>query len=503
MIRQNILANSLGRAWGFVSVYLFIPLYLKYLGIEAYGLVGFYSTLLGVLAFADMGFTASLSREMARLSVHGDSRDEMRVLLRTYEALYSVLSALLATGIFVGSPFIVRYWLRAGHLPAQEMVASIRLMGVAIALQLPSGLYIGGLMGLEQQVRANALQIVWGLVRGVGVVLVLRFFAPTIIAFATWQVISNVLYCAAARVALWNSLMKDPAASRPRVQLNVFRGTWRYAVAMAGMAALSTLLTQTDKLAVSKMLTLEMLGYYSLASTIASLPLMLVSPIALAVFPKLIRYVETNNREGLVALYRRTTSIVAVAIIPAALTMILFATDFLRSWTGSTITAERAGMVASLLLFGQLLQAITVVPYYVALAHGNIKLNLQVGVASLLLLLPLLVWLVFSHGIIGAAWSWVLVNLCVVPPYMFYLHRRFLRGEASKWFVNGFGRPVLAALPCVLIGRWLLPVTDSRFLTLCSIALVWALSSVLTATASGEVRSLLEDRAHRLAAIFD
>ena len=69
MIQRNILFNMIGRAWGFVSTYVFVPLYLKFLGIEAYGLVGFYSTLLGVLAFADMGFTATLNREMARLSV--------------------------------------------------------------------------------------------------------------------------------------------------------------------------------------------------------------------------------------------------------------------------------------------------------------------------------------------------------------------------------------------------------------------------------------------------
>jgi O-antigen/teichoic acid export membrane protein len=49
MIRRNIVANMIGRAWGVLSVYLFIPLYLKFLGIEAFGLVGFYSTLLGVL----------------------------------------------------------------------------------------------------------------------------------------------------------------------------------------------------------------------------------------------------------------------------------------------------------------------------------------------------------------------------------------------------------------------------------------------------------------------
>jgi O-antigen/teichoic acid export membrane protein len=88
MIRRNILANMIARAWGVISVYLFVPLYLRFLGIEAYGIVGFYSTLLAVLAFADMGFTATLNREMARLSVRKDAAAEMGDLLRTYESAY-------------------------------------------------------------------------------------------------------------------------------------------------------------------------------------------------------------------------------------------------------------------------------------------------------------------------------------------------------------------------------------------------------------------------------
>ena len=37
------------------------------------------------------------------------------------------------------------------------------------------------------------------------------------------------------------------------------------------------------------------------------------------------------------------------------------------------------------------MQAITAVPCYLALAHGNVRINLQVGVASVLLLVPLLI----------------------------------------------------------------------------------------------------------------
>src|ERR1019366_3636885 len=325
MIRRNIVANILARGWGIVSVYLFIPLYLKFLGIEAYGLVGFYSTLLGVVAFADMGFTATLNREMARLNVRDGCAPEMRNLLRTYEVIYFWIVSALAVIIWQLAPIISMHWLRLGSLQPAEVTTAIRLMGIAIAFQLPSGLYIGGLMGLQHQVRANGIQVAWGIFRGFGTVLVLWLFSPTIIVFSAWQVISNLMYCLLARDSLWRALPSNSSESRPLFQWRALRSTGRYAAGMTGIAVVSTLLSQTDKLAVSKMLPLEMLGYYSLAGALASVPLALASPIASAVFPRMTGLVALADPGALTRIYHRTCRFVSVAVIPAGLTASFFA----------------------------------------------------------------------------------------------------------------------------------------------------------------------------------
>jgi O-antigen/teichoic acid export membrane protein len=489
MIRKNIIANMIGRAWGFISVYFFVPLYLKFLGIEAYGLVGFYSTLLGVLAFADMGFTATLNREMARLTVCKNSAEEMRDLLRTYELTYLCISFTLAVIIWVTAPLIATHWLRSSVLHPQEITAAVRLMGVAIAFQLPSGLYIGGLMGLQQQVRANSLQIAWGVYRGFGAVLVLWLFSPTIFSFAIWQLVSNGIYCFSTRRSLWHTLSFGSIQPHANFRWQVFHNTWRYASGMAGMAVVSILLTQIDKLAVSKMLSLEMLGFYTLAASLAAIPLILASPIASAVFPRFTELIALGGRSAqLTRLYHQTCELASIAIIPAGLTIAIFSNDVIYIWTGSAATANQTSLVASLLLGGQLLQAITVVPYYLALAHGNIRLNLHIGIASLILITPLLIFLIMKFGIVGAGFSWLVMNLCTVLPYMYLFHRRFLPCELQRWCVRSVGRPLLVALPCILLGRWLLPDTTSRLLIFCFIGLIWGGAVAAAVLVSSELR---------------
>jgi len=501
MIRQNIIANFIGRAWGIVSVYLFIPLYLKFLGIEAFGLVGFYSTLLGVLVFADMGLTATLSREMARLSVLKDTAGKMRDLLRTYESVYLFISLALASIIWVFAPFIAERWLRADTLAPREIAAAIRLMGIAIALQLPSGLYNGGLLGLQKQVLSNSVQIAWGVLRGVGAVLVLWLFSPTIFAFAFWQLFSNAVYCFAVRLSLWRALpCADP---RPRFNRMLIRDTWRYAAGMTGMTFIGILLMQTDKLVVSKMLPLEILGYYTLACTVGSVPVMLANPIGIAVFPRLTGLVAMGDRISLTEVYHRMCALVAVAVIPGSLTLALFANDFILAWTGSAAAAHLGGLVATLLLAGQLMQAIAGIPYYVALAHGNVRLYLYIGAVSIVLVVPLLIILIRKIGVVGAGLSWLVMNLCTLPLYLYFFHRQFLPGELRRWCLHDIGLPLLATLPCVLLGRWLVPHTTSRLLTFFLIALVWCAATAASALGIPELRSEFIIKTKKLLRVFN
>src|SRR5436853_7772563 len=67
-LKRNVIANLSGNLYTVVISLVFVPIYIHYLGIEAWGLVGFSVTLQAVLAVADMGLSTTLNREMARLS---------------------------------------------------------------------------------------------------------------------------------------------------------------------------------------------------------------------------------------------------------------------------------------------------------------------------------------------------------------------------------------------------------------------------------------------------
>ena len=85
IIKRNIAANFIGNFWTTLMGLVFIPVYIRFLGIEAYGLVGFFVTLQSVFSLLDMGLSTTLNRELARLSVNGANARKMRDCVRSLE----------------------------------------------------------------------------------------------------------------------------------------------------------------------------------------------------------------------------------------------------------------------------------------------------------------------------------------------------------------------------------------------------------------------------------
>src|SRR5262249_49279285 len=107
-VKRSIVANLIGKGWTALLSFALVPLYLRYLGMEAYGLVGFYATLQAVFFLIDMGLSVSLNREIARLSVYEGKAQEMRDLVRTIEALYWLLALVIALLVNLIAPIIAQ-----------------------------------------------------------------------------------------------------------------------------------------------------------------------------------------------------------------------------------------------------------------------------------------------------------------------------------------------------------------------------------------------------------
>ncbi len=460
-----------------------IPFYIKFMGIEAYGLIGFYLVLQAMLQALDLGLSPTMNREMARYSVQPAKSDDARDLVRTLEIGYWLIGLLIGTGIVAASPWLAVHWIGASAMPIRNVMQAVMLMGILAFFQWPVSFYQGGLMGLRQQVLLNMLKVGAVTLSYGGSVLILCRVSPTIQAFLLWQVGIGALLVTALAVCLWRSLPKSTRAAR--FNLSVARSVWHFAAGMTGIGVVALVLTQTDKLLVSRLFTLKTFGYYALAWSVANGPLIISGCVFSVAFPRLSALVSAEDIDGISLSYHRSAQLMAVLVLPIAAVLSVFSFETLRLWTGNGETAANSAPALSVLLVGSAMNALVYIPCMLQLAFGRTRLPFLAGVISIAILVPLMFPMTKHFGLVGAASVWAILNVLNMLIAVPIMHRRLLPRETWKYF-SDIGLPLLGSIVTVTIGRLVFVVAkiESRLVTLAVVACLWLVCSfvaILTA----------------------
>ena len=67
--KLELVASFAGTGWAALVQLICIPAYIKFMGMESYGLFGFYLVLQAMLQILDLGLSPTMTREIARYSV--------------------------------------------------------------------------------------------------------------------------------------------------------------------------------------------------------------------------------------------------------------------------------------------------------------------------------------------------------------------------------------------------------------------------------------------------
>ena len=280
-------------------------------------------------------------------------------------------------------------------------------------------------------------------VRAAGTVLLLAYASPTLFAYFLFQCAVGAVESLALRWYLHRRL--PLAVASPRFNVQALQSIWRFAAGLAAIAFLATLLTQVDKLLLAKMLTLEQFGYFTVAITLASALSVLIAPINNVAFPVLSEGVATGDTSSLASHYHKFAQLLSIGIFPLAIVLCLFSENILFLWTGDSGTAFAVAPLLSVWVIGTALNGLMHVPYAAQLAHGWSQLSLMLNTVAVLIMVPAMVFLVPRHGAIAAAWIWVAINVGYMVFGIAAMHRRILKREKWKWYLQDVLGPLAAS----------------------------------------------------------
>ncbi len=441
-LRTNVIATYLGQGWTGLAGFIFIPVYIKFLGIEAYGLIGFFATLQACFTLLDLGMSPTIGREMARYAGGQHSAQSIRDLLRSIECILSCVAITVVVSIFFATPWIASSWIQSKIIPNGVIIDVLKIMGLIIAIRLLGIFHRSALIGLQKHITLNIATATFASVRAGGSVIILAYVTPSILAFFVYQGIIYLLESVFLFASLERSLPKS--ASRPKFKLKSLIEVWRFAAGMSTVTILAILLMQVDKLLLSKVVTLSQFGIYMLASTIANALYLLIMPISQVMRPNLAEHVARCSPGNIKESYHHFSQLLTVVIAPVAVVISLFSDHFLLLWTRDPDITASASSILSILVIGTMLNGLMNPPYALQLAHGKTKFSIWMNFVAVVILVPSIYFGVNEYGSIAAAVAWLTLNLGYFFIAAPLLHRSFFPEVVRDWYIFDIGAPLLA-----------------------------------------------------------
>lgn len=433
-LKLNIVASYFSQIYLIVISIAILPIYIKYMGAEAYGLVGFFAMLQGLFNLLDFGLTPTISRQTAHYNAGTDTALNFRRLFRALSLIFVIIAIIGGGSLFLLDNYIAEHWLKLDNLNLEDVLFCLQVMAVCVALRWVTGLYRGVISGFERIVWLSVVNSLIATLRFPGVLIYMYYFGFTIKSFFVFQLVTALIeFFILALKSHW--LL--PATLATEVigwSIKPVRPVLSFALTIAVTSSVWVLFTQLDKFVLSGVLPLADYGYFTLAVLVAGGILQLSAPISAPIMPRMARLEAEQQHDQMRQVYLNATQFIAVIVVTAGIVLAGVAKPVLYAWTGDMVLANQAAPILRLYALGNALLALGAFPYYLQFAKGNLKYHLIGNIGGLVVLVPAIVWAASNYGGIGAGWVWFIIQLLYLIFWVSYVHSKIEPSINIKWF---------------------------------------------------------------------
>jgi len=445
-----------------------IPILIRGLGKERFGVLTLAWTLIGYASLFDFGLGRALTQLVAKKLGAGEER-EIPTLAWTSLLLMLLLGFAGTACILLISPWLTGRGLSIPEALQEETLRAFRLLGVS----LPFVITTAGLRGLLEAHQRfgliNALRVPMGVFTFAGPLLVLPFskslvpVVATLVAgrIAAW--VSHLLVCMQVMPELGRAIVWESSAIGPLLRF----GGW-----MTVSNVVSPLMVTLDRFFIGGLVSVTAVAYYATPFEAVIKFLLLPGALMGVMFPAFSASFP-QDRAQTALLFGRSVKSLFLALFPIMLCTIALAQDGLRLWLGAEF-AQHSFRVLQILALGVFINSLAYVPFTLLQGAGSPNMTAALHLIELPLYLGLLWWLIRTRGIEGAAIAWT-TRVTVDALLLFLLAQRLLPGKSPKRLRAAL-LPVMALLILALAALLHGPIVKGFFLLgtiLCFVIVTW------------------------------
>lgn len=454
-LKKNTLANYLGSFYVTFAGILAVPLYVSYLGAEAYGLIGFFTLLQQWLRVLDFGLTPTLSREAARYKAGALGDTQFKTLVRSLELFFVAIAVMVAALLTGCNDWLASSWIKNEAVPYSILQQSLLLMGLTIPVRWVMSLYRSALVGMEKHIWLNCFNIVSASLRVFGAILVMELISSTLVAFFAWQAFLAIVEATFLSRFFYQNM--PLTQFRDRFSWPTLKKVLPFAGTIAFTSTVWLLISQSDKLIFSGLLPLREFGYFTMATTAAFAIAIFSEPIGKVLLPRMTFLLSQHRETEMLQLYRKATQFVLVIVSSLTAVLATYASPIIYAWVGQHEAARAAGPVLFWYACGNGILSLLAFQYYLQYAYGNLKYHFWFNVVFAVLWVPIVWFVARIYGPVGSGKLWFALQMLTFCGWTWYIHQKFAPGLHFMWLKEDIAPTVLATGLTLAIIQRLLP----------------------------------------------
>ena len=405
LLAHNTVLNFIGQIIPLLCGVVAIPVTIKTLGIDAFGILSLAWLILGYFNIFDLGLSRSITKYVSDCLGKGETQTIPKIVWTSIGT--QLIIGLIVTGLCViFIPFFINHFFK---IPA-DLIKEATLTFYIIAVALPVVLLSIGFKGVLEasqrfdlvnwiKIPSNSLFFIVPAVFG----LLGYRLSGIVLLLSSIKIISMIGYIIFCFKVFPN--LKTSVTFEIKVLKNIISfGSW-----VTVTAVLTSVLLYVERFFIASLLSVRMLSYYSVPYEVLSRLNIFPYSMALALFPAFSHY-SAKGTANLEEMFLRPIKYLFILMLPIVIFLFIFSKEILIYWLGSSF-AENGNTVFQLLVFALFLNSLAFIPFTCVQGLGRADLKAKFDIIETLLFIILLLNLIPLYGINGAASSKLIIML--------------------------------------------------------------------------------------------
>jgi O-antigen/teichoic acid export membrane protein len=452
VIARNTIMNLAGLALPVIVGVATIPLTIRLMGTDRFGILSLAWVVFGYFSYLDLGLGMATTRFVAEALGKRDMEQIPRYFWTTVTFQF-VMGLLGAAALSLTASFLVDHVLNIPASFVQESKTTFYLLAAALPPVLVSASFRGALEARQRFDLVNLVKIPSSILNyglpPLGAALGLKLPGIILLLIIT-RLLTLVVLCVLC-FKIFPILRRRFVFQRQALKPVLHYGIW-----VMVSNAIGPILVYLDRFLIGTILTVAAVSYYTAPyESVMRLGIVPYS-VLMTLFP-MFSLLEGGGDEARQRLFfRQSIKFLLVSMGFVAVILVFFADRFLGLYLGAEY-AQKGTLVFQIIAVGFFLYSLTIVPYSFLQGIGRSDLVAKFYLAELVIYVPLAWLTIRAWGIAGAALAWT-IRVAMDMVLMFLAARKLGKFTFSAILEGGTGQAALwlAGLSVIGIGlKWL------------------------------------------------